>query len=216
MPRAFLSFVAALAASLLAISTASASVINLAGSGGLEDSYSFSVDGINLTVTAATFNNSGEILGDAKIGQYSNGLGVTSSYHDDHYVDGKNGNDVLIFEFEKAVKFDSVTFAYNDRNDEFTFFFAADEIQGLELISNNVDLPGGSNFYATYVFQQEWISTLFGIGAYDSDDEFKVKKIAVTPTLSVVPVPPALPLFISGFFALRWLGYRRQPRSSRH
>lgn len=178
---------------------------DLTGNGGLAPSYGFSNGGVGLTVTAGTFDNSGISPGVAYVGQYGSGLGVTSHWGDQHFVDGATLNDVLIFQFDTAVRFASVTFSYNDRNDDFRFFFENGGSGGLVDWGSDIDLPG-SGFYSTYVFNGTWVGDQFGIGAYGANDEFKVKGVGVE--LSVVPIPASVLMLGSGLALLGWFGMR--------
>lgn len=175
---------------------------DLRGYGGLEWSHDFSADGIGLTVTAATFSDEGVVGDPAKVGQYSNGLGVTNfvdrnwwgGYSDSHFVDGHGANDLLIFAFDHAISPYSVTFSYGDRNDDFHFFFEDSGDTDLELEAGNIDLPG-RRFYSTYVFSAGLIGDTLGFGADHWSDEFKVKKIKVE---KVAPIPLPAPVALLG------------------
>ena len=173
MRKLLLGVTAALGMALFS-SQASAVTINFAGNGGLANSYSFSSGGVGVDVTATTFNNSGPTGDFAYVGQYSRGLGVTSHYGDSHQVDGRNRNDLLIFDFDQQVTLKSVKFSYVDRYDDFRFFFQDLGSGDLVDFGTQVDIPGTG--FATYVFASLWTGTKFGIGAYGKYDNFKVKK----------------------------------------
>jgi hypothetical protein len=144
----------------------------------------------------------------------------TIQYTDEHYVDGKGKNDVLSFAFDKSVKIISVGFSYNDSNDDFAFFFDQNKngILANDLIWKKKDIPG-SAFSAIYSFvalagqpsTPNYIGRLFGIGAFDDNDEFKVASITVE-RVSAVPVPAALPLFFAGLLGLGLMVRRTRTR----
>jgi len=204
--------IAAAAVLLVSTVTANAATFDLTGNGGLASSYNYSVDGIGLTVEGVRFQASGS-TSSAQVGQYSNGLGVTSHGGDSHQVDGANRNDMVVFSFDQDVTLESVTFNYVDGNDDFTFFFDGnadgDFTDGADSRYLNTDIPGSSS-PSTYTFLSTWIGQTFGIGAYGSGDNFKIKSVSVEPTLSVVPLPAALPLYGAGVAILGFMGWRRK------
>ena len=185
---------------------------DLRGYGGLKPSYEFVVDGVKLTVTAGTFTSTGGVTTnfDDRVGQYSNGLGATTSRYDAHFVDGYNGNDILVFAFDRKVSFESIRFTYVDFNDDFHFFVSPDGTA-----ANLADVSGTSGYpvSSTYTFTPPlWMGTVFGIGAKDANDEFKVKKVTVSVVKPPhkVPVPAALPILAGGLVMLAAVGRRRR------
>jgi hypothetical protein len=181
------------------------------GNGAQSPLMTFGNAGLNLTVSSNTWNDSGSNVQTAgTVGRWSTGLGVVNSHGDQHFVDGNGKNDVLSFYFSQAVQLVSITFSYNDRNDNFAFFFDDESNNSLagDLVWSRRDIPGTS-FYGTYTFtaleSRNAIGRLFGIGAFDADDEFKIASITVNNAPSAVPVPAALPLLLS---ALGFMGWR--------
>ncbi len=204
--------ITAFAALLLTCSTAAAATsFNFSGNGGLASSYSFTEDGITVDVTPGVFSNGGTVTSTGLIGQYAGGLGISSHIFDDHQVDGRTRNDLAIFEFSQSVILESVSFSFVDGNDEFSFFFDNEPDGTLDPISFNIDIPGGG----TYTFASIWDGTLFGIGAFDGSlftpaDNFKIKGMSV----SVVPLPAALPLYGAGIVILGLVGWMRKKRQT--
>jgi hypothetical protein len=189
-------------------SVADAATYDFSGRGGLDTSYSFTADGIGLTVTAGTFTtrNGGTVRDGALVGQYGGGLGVTSHTGDSRQVDGMNRNDILIFDFDQDVELESVTFTRVDRNDEFRFFFE-DASDDLIDWGGQIDIPGRR--LGTYAFALEWVGDQFGIGALDSYDNFFVRGITAN-AVSAVPLPGTLALLLSGMALLGAAGVRRK------
>lgn len=177
-----------------------------------------SADG-NLTLTATANNQTsddGEIgFNNPLLGQYSGGLGVcngtaNSRYSggckgDDHQVDGDRGNDVVIFDFgTQEVTLESVTLSFVGSNDQFSFSFFDGNSTTPASFFSSIDPTNGS--ISTYVFNQVWTGSLFGIGANDSNDEFKIRGLGVSYEVSEIPVPAAAFLFapaLMGFLGLR-------------
>jgi hypothetical protein len=207
----------------LAISAHAATLtFDFTGGGGQQaPTMIFTKNSVVLTVSSHTFttNSAGTLATlttEGKVGRWQDGLGIVDGQRgDQHYVDGSGRNDVLSFYFSVPVKILSLTFSYNDSNDNFAFFFDDDKNGNLtnDLVWKNRDIPG-SSFYGTYTFAAfspvTYIGRLFGVGAFDDNDEFKLASISVaTIPTSAVPVPGALPLLLSGLAAFGWFGRRR-------
>ena len=168
---------------------------DLTGSGGYQGSYGFSADGIGLSVSASTFSGSGSVGSDVLVHQNSTGLGVYSHWGDSSQVDGSLRNDLLVFQFDQDVQLLAASFTYGDGNDDFTFFFDGGGDGDLDL-TGFADVPTGSTSM-TYVFEQSWIGELFGIGALDTFDNFRVSGLDVEGDISgVSSVPLPLPAFL--------------------
>ncbi len=194
---------------------------NYYGNNNYGTSFSYMQDGINLTLTPSTFNhNNGNTSTDSNdhLGRWSNGIGLYSSYGDDHYVDGYDGNDMVIFSFDTEVTLKSVTLQRYGSDDDFSFYFDGtgdgDFNDAGDSRFNEVD-PIGWNNPSIYTFQQIWSGLTFGIGAEGYHDGFKIKSISVDPTLSVVPLPAALPLYGAGMAVLGFMGWRRKKQAAR-
>lgn len=161
---------------------------------------------VNITVDGGTFNNAGAIcLGCGRAGQYSGGLGVTSHSGDSHQVDGANRNDIVKFTFDHEVILEAVTFSLVDGNDEFSF--ATMDGGPLGVIARNVNIPGSG--VGTYTFNSIWQGTMFGIGAWDSSDNFKIKALHYSK-VNVVPLPASVLLLGSAIGFAGFFGRRRK------
>jgi len=80
-----------------------------------------------------------------------------------------------------------------DPNDDFRFFHDSDNGGVLTDFGSQIDIPWTN----TYVFSQTWFGDLFGIGAYDAFDNFKISSLSVSfvgTIPSAVPLPGGLPL----------------------
>ncbi len=198
----------ALAVLALSCTMANATTFDFTGNGGLAASYNFGpVDGISVTATPGAFVTSGggTVTAQGQIGQYTGGLGVTNPSDSDHQVDGSGWNDIVVFDFSQDVILQSVTFSYFGGNDDFSFFFDNLDDGDLDGIAYNVDTNTN-----TYTFNSVWNGDLFGIGALDRNDEFKIKSM----TVSAIPLPAALPLYGAGLAVLGFIGWRRKRNQS--
>ncbi len=190
------------------------------GSGSQSPTMTFSKSGLTLIVSSYKWDNTGTSVATVgKVGRWPQGLGILSGVSgDDHFIDGrKNGsveNELLGFYFSKAVRILSITFSYNDGNDDFAFFFDKNQNGNLagDLVWKTKDIPG-SSFYGTYTFaaleSKKYIGRLFGIGAYEDNDEFKVASITVNNAPSAVPLPESLPMLLSAFAAFGMVTRKR-------
>ncbi|WP_299962296.1 VPLPA-CTERM sorting domain-containing protein [uncultured Roseobacter sp.] len=187
--------------------------------------------GVNVTVTADDHNRfNGDLGGESfGVGQYSGGLGIcsgtvttTGDYcrHDDHQVDGGGSgasDEMAIFTFSETVTLRSVGFSFIGSNDEFDFrmydplgqFFASQE-------------PGvgtGPNNEVVYSFSQIWTGSIFGIGAQDKNDEFKIKSLTFDfdepdDNPSPVPLPAAAWMLLAGVGGLGAMKRRNKKRAA--
>ncbi|WP_373085180.1 VPLPA-CTERM sorting domain-containing protein [Sneathiella sp.] len=206
-----------------AVGAQASTTFNFGGNGGLAASYAFSEDGIGLTATPGEFQSStigSETVstpGAARVGQYAGGLGVSNPwYFDQHEVDGLINNDVVIFSFDQKVSLETVAFTYFDDevswnwkqgwhsagNDEFSGFLDTDNDGLLNLVGINFD---ANPFNAGGI-----IGKLFGIGAWDNNDDFKIKSM----TVSAVPLPAALPLYGAGLAVMGFVGWRKRRKAA--
>ena len=198
--------VAGAAAVVVSFGTAAAATFNFTGSNPFPTSeLNFSVDGINLSVTAGTFSSSSNPsninFSSRLVDQDPDGLGADASFDSDQ-VDGSGGNDVLVFSFARDVRIDQITFGNVDGNDDFAYGTvdgaAFTRLASFQDVVNpfNLSLILGDN--------------AFGIGAIGSNDNFTITSLTVTP----VPLPAALPLFAGGLGLMGLLGWRRRQASA--
>lgn len=184
--------IAAAAASICLAGLADAGTVyfDLRGSGGLADSYTIvSTDGLHeLTVTAASRDFFGNLI-DARVGRWSNGMGVVHRHWDsDHRVDGSGYDDMLLFDLEMPFDIDEIWFSYVDRNDDATIVDGNGDVitsNGYELD----DLRIGRDFYSSLDLRPAELETdLFGVMADGRNDEFKVTYLGVSFDDPIVPL----------------------------
>lgn len=190
--------------------------------------YEFSVSngGLDLTVSGHSLRNGsingsntlvgGQVRGE-KIGRYYGGVGVSTSRDDDHQVDGRDrpgGNnrevdEFVQFAFNQPIKILGVDFSFVGGNDDFRWLIDTNNNGSLgigDFLSPETDIPNSTIFSlfggAT--------TNVFGIGAFRTNDEWKLKSIKVDYEVAPVPLPAALPLFVGALSLLGFLGWRRK------
>lgn len=199
-------------------------------------SYSQTVDGLTVTITAGSFvngfnfgdspqvtlndENSNPVDGyiatnntyddDAVVDPDSNGLGVinnsSAGTDDQDEVDGSNWDDFLILSFSGDVQLKWAKFGDYDANDDFRIFY---DFSGDGVLGDGDFLTykeDGNPFSSFPVVTTD----LFGFAATDKKDNWKLKKLKVHYT--PVPLPAA------GFMLLAGLGglaaMKRRKRAS--
>ncbi len=172
--------------------------VQFAGSGGLADHYTFTLDrGATLTVTAGAYDRG--VLEDAQVGQYAQGLGVTNQGSDTKaLLDGQGRDDALFLRFSKPVRLTSMSFAYVNRWDDVQL------TDGAGVVRRDVDL-GDFKIGSLATVALDEAGQVFGIRAKSGNDE--VALVGVTYT--VIPSPAAAGLGVMGLLGL--VARRRRP-----
>ena len=169
--------------------------------------------GLSLGITGHILNEDGSIGNARQVGEYRNGIGVTTFHDSTHEIDSEDAVDeVAKFAFNFAVTLLAVKFQYEDDNDDFSFSFL-DGDGVLQNFYGNLAITDTGTF-GEYTFSQVWTSSMFGIGAADrtcrhgqytwscdNHDNFKIAKIKVK-----YEEPPAVPLPAAGWMLLAGLG----------
>lgn len=204
--------VALIAFGALAAAPASAATFNFTGDffGSIapdSPSKTFTVDGITVTVTAGTFSNASNPSNINFANRlvdldFFSGLGADGRFDGDN-IDGRLGNDVLVFSFSRKIIFENIRFRNRDGNDDFAFGAVTgslfDRIVDFEDVQNTV-------LVSAFATMDQAMGRTFGIGAIQSNDNFTIRSIEV----AAVPIPAALPLFLSGLLGMGWLARRRR------
>ncbi len=174
-------------------------------------SYVMSSGGIDLTISAGSFQAGGNLVtgGGEKItfngsaaGIGENGIGV-----DNRSVDGGGlWKDALIFSFSKNVVLESIEFSFFRHSGGLSNFqlFTA---QGGDIaaLGGAIGIPGDGN----YSFIGGLLGQIFGIGAPGEWDRFKIQSLTVGEA-SPVPLPAALPLLGGALLVIGALKRRRK------
>ncbi len=210
MLNAKLTLGAALTAVTLLAGAVSAATVSetfyLGGTGGNQTSHGFSSGDLNLTVTA--FQHNQGVLGQQiKVNRSGSGLGAKSR-RDQHLLDGRGQDEILLFDFGRKVTIEWIWFSHFDRFDDFEL----GAYSGTSLQSYQSDLPifkaeciGACNNrhndigYANLAPAQRLMGRILGIGADHRSDQFKIKKIKVSyDDVAPVPLPASGLLLLAG------------------
>lgn len=207
-----LRFFLAMASAILLSLPAHAAVFNFAGAVDEAESFSFTQDGIVLTVTSGNFIDPANLILPALPGQTvtrnGNGLGVDrfdiptpfgTFEGDPPEING--ATDLLILSFDRTVRFTSLAFGEVDDDDDFDL--ALDGVFVLEDINIAASNP--------FLFGPGFTGTTLAIGAdtlggvFGGGDDFRVLEIEI----SAVPLPASLPLLLGGLAGFGLLSRKR-------
>ena len=196
----------------LALSAAALSAIALTGSASAASVTTFTdghndvahfqyfttADGVDFVASAST-----EALGykvAAKVGEYSNGLGVSSPWLDSHTLDGALGNETLWFTFEEDYAITDLIFGYADDGDDIKVVDGDGSTLGLFNLASANYMDGYAYLDITSL---NLTTSKFGITVSDFCDEVKVKGF----NGHAVPTPSAA---LAGLVGLVGLAARRR------
>ena len=197
---------AIIASAAVALGVANASTIQFNNVGVSAPTLSGTVDGVGITVTAATSNlttlNPATATGTGTVDPFgpfntgelnitASGLGVTSTGLDgSDQFDGLGFRDLAILSFDQTVTLRSIDFSFVDGNDDFVLF-AGDSVGDLTAFSLQDVMASVSGL--------DVVASVFAIGAFDFNDNFRISTIEFDA--AAVPLPAAAPLFIGALMA---------------
>ncbi|MEE4211985.1 MAG: VPLPA-CTERM sorting domain-containing protein [Parvularcula sp.] len=220
-------FVGAAQAAVLEIDLTSAGIIN---NGGLVDP---SDDGKQLVFSQLTTSGLLEIYAQALetsgsvwsaiegLTSYQTGLGVNKGGSDDHEVDGAGQNegirfDVMMARSPTAVQMRRFGFTYVGSNDDVTVYGNSDGGNSLTFIgSANIGAESNSFPWPGYVdINYSDLSTVV-LAAQGYNDDFKISSLKLDlgggiDIVDEVPLPAALPIFLTGLAGLSFARRRQK------
>ena len=157
----------------------------------------------------------GHTVQDARVGRFSEGLGISNSSGDGSFsIDGNGADDFVQITFSSIVRIVEVTFGSVSRRDDFRILTDSTgdgEIGNGDSISEQFTVRDDRPFTGFDGLE----TNTFGIGAFTSNDSFKLNSITVffepsVPTPAIVPpsvpTPSAVPLPAAGWMLLSVLG----------
>ena len=161
------------------------------------------IGGVGVTLSAATWTRDafdastgtgtgtidlyGPVFDTAALDVSSYGLALRNSILDSHLIDGFVLQDVVLFDFDQAVRLTGLGFSFVDADDDFVLFTA--DASGTLSAFSLMDVLSGT-------VALDVVGRSFGIGAFDASDAFKLTTLSFD--VAPVPVPAALPLFLAG------------------
>jgi hypothetical protein len=197
-----------LTASLIGAAAASATPVTFNFSNGKAESnftytsqLEMSNGGIDLDVTAYKNN---ALLGwkSAYVSQWDKGLGVTGGGSNTQ-VDGKTRSEQLVFDFSEDVALKSISFMLFDSNDQAVVLdYDADHFWDIYVTTIEDDNTKTLNGVSTFKFTENFFTSLFGILALDSNDDFTVLSMTVESARAAVPEPATVALLGVGLIGL--------------
>jgi hypothetical protein len=195
------------ASSLIGAAAATATPVTFNFSNGAaESNFSYtnklemSNGGIDLDVSAYKTT----LLGwkSAYVSQWNAGLGVTGGGSNTQ-VDGQTRSEELVFDFSEDVALKSISFMLFDENDQATVLdYSADnfwDIYVTEISSNDMKTAAG---ISTFKFTEGFFTSLLGVLALDSNDNFTVLSMTVDSARAAVPEPTTIALLGVGLIGL--------------
>lgn len=173
----------------------------------LPGSFDLTDNGLTATFAAGAFRSIGfsggqitsaRLAPDPRIGRYVGGAGVVNSPTDgDHQADGNGWKDFISIAFDAPVTLSKVVFSFFGSNDDFRWIHDSSG-NGAIGVGDAISARVSSNPYSGFGSAS---SSLFAIGAFDSDDEWKLKAV----TVEFAP-PAEVPLPAAGWLMLAALG----------
>jgi hypothetical protein len=150
--------------------------------------------------------------GEAGLGICSGTVDAAGNCSEDEQVDGAGDNEIAVLDFGSLiVQLTSITFSNVERDDRYDVLIfgngtaaAATEAQATILLPNDCSTCTVSDF----VIGQ---GSIFGIGGFSANTEFRIKSVSFEVVPQVVPLPATGVLLIAGVGAIASLRRRKIP-----
>lgn len=172
-----------------------ATVFDLRGFGGSDDSYSYTQDDITLTITATANGNS------AWAHQNYKGMGVKNGWNDNTSdIDGSGLIDTLWLTFSKPV---TLSYAWFSSVSTYGHDEARIVDGNGDSLKDLVLSPGFFGYKYVDLGSEGLTGTVFGFTVTDRCDDYRVKKIAVDAAAVPTPSAAAAGLAVFGLVSMR-------------
>ena len=211
--------------------------VNLGGAAANGNSFSYSSSGVDFTVSG--FTHTDGVLGDAiSLVKRGKGLGAESS-GGGNLIDGRGKAEMLVFDFEQAVRIKKVIVKNSDHRDDLVVASyngtTLDGYQsGLNVRKHSAkdgDYDGSARDTGVTRLGQKRLlqGSVLGIGAGERDDNFAIKRIRLivdvpsgatrgrtaadgnsNPPISPVPLPAGGLLLLTALGGVGLMRYRRK------
>lgn len=217
---------------MAAMGTASAEIVPLTTGNGVVNNgtLTFESGGRTISVVGGTYDDLDDSVALASVNpettvvQTDAGLGLIRDGDTNPALSGFSffESDLLIFEFDELVDLVSITFGNVDADDDFDLFLDTNgdgilERVARDILINNASgtLPGTSVAEVALAGLLQSTGTIFGIGADGFDDDFFISAItfAQSPYVGEVPIPGAIPLFLTGLAGLSFTRKKKMQRA---
>jgi hypothetical protein len=174
----------------------------------------------------------GSVVGDGYIGRYSSGAGVTNALTDNsHQVDGSGFKDFIQISFDYPASITQIHLTYFDAYDvekelDWSWNCWCWYVSDYNIVDDDdfrwmVDTSGdGAIGIGDWVSDNEnpnpfsgfggETSLVWGFGAFEHNDDWKLKKVSVEYEMAPIPLPASVFLLLGAVGGLGYMGRRKK------